>query len=479
MRKLMIICIAAVMTFAFVGMSYAEVQNIKVNGELDVRGFMRRAFNLNASSDTSNNIPRTVSKNNSQDWFMSTTRVGVDADLTDNVSTVVKIVNQRDWGVRGINHTAGMTSYTTNADEFNVNIEEAYVKLSQFFYEPLTVTIGRQPLWFGKGLIVGGNYTNPDPEGNITAKEYTALNKFDAIKASLDFDPVTVDAIYSSIWQNAVGEEDKVDLLGVNAGYKFNSMNAEAEAYYFGKYDNGSVIPWNGAKSRNNVNTFGLRGSLDVIKELNVALEGAYQNGTYLGTPMQFAKIERTAWLADVIAEYSGLKDKFSWKPKFGAEWMFLSGPGDDLGAGDNQAVASGRYRSWDPMFVGRFTSSIRSFIGWFYPSAQYSQINPVTGLYEDSILSNNQSLIGFLSLNPIDSLTLKANYNFYWFADRLTGNRSNYNGSELDVTAKYDYTEDVSFGLLAGFFAPGAAYSQTDSRSTAAQMIGSVKVNF
>ena len=132
-----------------------------------------------------------------------------------------------------------------------------------------------------------------------------------------------------------------------------------------------------------------------------------------------------------------------------------------------------------DPMYVGKFTSSIRNFLGWFYPTSQYSTLNGATGLYEDSVLSNKNEILGYVTLNPIDSLTLKANLNFFWFADRLSGNSSVFNGTEFDVAAKYDYTEDVSFGLLAGIFQPGVAYSRTDSRSTAAQMIGSVKVNF
>lgn len=483
MRKLMILCILAVLAVSFVGIAFAEVQNIKVNGEIDVYGFARRAFNLNASSNTGDTIggARTVSKNNSQSWIMSTTRIGVDADLTDNVSTVVKLVNQRDWDVRGINQNAITTGYVANANEFNINVEEAYVKLSQFFYEPLTLTIGRQPLWFGKGLIVGGNYQNPDPDGNITAPEYTAMNKFDAIRATLDMDAWTIDLLYSKIWENAVGENDNTDLVGANVGYKFNDMNGEAEAYYFGKMDNGTVVPWNGAKNRNIVNTWGLRGSLDILKDLNLALEGAYQNGTYLGTPMQYARRDRHAWAFDGIAEYAGLANQFSWKPKVGAEWQYLSGPSthDDMGPTANK---NGNYRSWDPMYVGKFTNSIRNFIGWFYPSAQYGNamdIDPATGLYVDSALSNKNEMIGYLTLNPIDSLTLRGNLNFLWFTTRLADNRSTFNGTEFDLSAKYDYTEDVSFGLLAGFFAPGAAYSNTDSRSTAAQVVGSVKVNF
>ncbi|MBN2830680.1 MAG: hypothetical protein JXL82_00160, partial [Candidatus Omnitrophica bacterium] len=50
--------------------------------------------------------------------------------------------------------------------------------------------------------------------------------------------------------------------------------------------------------------------------------------------------------------------------------------------------------------------------------------------------------------------------------------------GNAIDITATYDYTEDVQLGLTAGWFAPGKAFD-TSNRRTASQVIGSMKVTF
>ena len=102
---------------------------------------------------------------------MSTVETQIDADLTDNVSAVIRLVNQRDWNIYaksiipgttalGINGRAG-SGYTEDDDAFDLILDLAYVELKEFLYSPLTLKIGRQDLWFGKGLIVGANQPLP------------------------------------------------------------------------------------------------------------------------------------------------------------------------------------------------------------------------------------------------------------------------------------------------------------------------------
>ena len=50
--------------------------------------------------------------------------------------------------------------------------------------------------------------------------------------------------------------------------------------------------------------------------------------------------------------------------------------------------------------------------------------------------------------------------------------------GWEIDLQATYDYTEDVSFGILAGWFVPGDQYSSPND-NTATDIVSSVKVTF
>ena len=61
---------------------------------------------------------------------------------------------------------------------------------------------------------------------------------------------------------------------------------------------------------------------------------------------------------------------------------------------------------------------------------------------------------------------------------DPNSGTRSDEIGWEIDLQATYDYTEDVSFGLLAGWFVPGTFYP-TGNDATAVDVVSSVKVSF
>ena len=100
-------------------------------------------------------------------------------------------------------------------------------------------------------------------------------------------------------------------------------------------------------------------------------------------------------------------------------------------------------------------------------------------------------------SCKPVEDVTVSAVYGYYDQAkstnDTLTGPFL-YNGSTtylstalsgkrhlgdaIDIGATYDYTEDVQFGLTAGWFKPGKAFA-VDNKKNATQLIGSMKVIF
>ena len=84
-------------------------------------------------------------------------------------------------------------------------------------------------------------------------------------------------------------------------------------------------------------------------------------------------------------------------------------------------------------------------------------------------------------SLQPIESLTLKANYNLFWNQEKYSeafSKTKGFIGQEVDLQANWDYTEDVSFNLLAAWFIPGEVYYD-NLNDIAADLVGSVKVSF
>lgn len=502
---------------------YAETQSVKVSGDLTVRGLWRSDYDYRGGSPrdvmavggarnglASDNLgmlntQTLVNQANGADqsWFMSTAEVQVDADLTDNVATCIRILNERDWArtskviVQGTSLSPnGLGGYTPDAEDFNVQLDLAYVKLKNFIYSPLTVTIGRQDLWFGKGFIVGSNqvfnnYNNVNGVNGyqLSAPEYTAQTAFDSVKAVLDYDPWAITAVYSKLWENAIAADDDIDLYGVNVGYKFDNYKAEAEAYWFFKMDHNMETWASNKNSRNNdVQTIGMRGSFDPIDTVTVAGEGAYQFGSYSGNRSNNYQRTRSAFALDFAAEWRGLMDKCAWKPKVAAEYIVYSGDKyDEVNGGDVQQ--SGTYTGWDPMFRGKFDSAIREFVGTYYASYAYPvDINTRRSCQDASFTNQNQIMFSG-SVTPMESLTLKGNVNmFTTFNDyavpdpALPGKaffRGGYIGTEFDGQAIWDYTEDVSFGVLYAFFVPGGDVYYGGNNDVATDFVGTVKVSF
>src|SRR3989338_2858651 len=156
--------------------AYAETQNVKVSGAIDAYWFVRSNYDLRKKNDIAVTPTGTASytgggvtlnnfREDKADYFMSITQLEVSADLTDNVSTVINIVNQRDWNAHQfLDPVASALAATpgNTANEFDLTLDLAYVQMKEIFYSPLTLTVGRQDLVFGRGFIIG--WDPPDPQ---------------------------------------------------------------------------------------------------------------------------------------------------------------------------------------------------------------------------------------------------------------------------------------------------------------------------
>ncbi|MDD5449231.1 MAG: alginate export family protein [Candidatus Omnitrophica bacterium] len=464
MTKIKLFCILALLVLIAVP-AYAEVQNVKVSGDLAARWLLRATYDLDKDSSSA---LATNSSDAVDNFQMTTAEVQVDADLTDNVATVVRLVNQRNWG-----DPQTLRSATPSSNAFDVLVDLANVTLKEFVYSPLTLTIGRQDLWFGKGFIVGAKQR--DPNNSITAKEYTAINSFDAIKATLDFDPWKIDGVYSMLENNVTNKNDDIWMLGANAGYKFDSYNGEAEAYVWHKVDKSGIAYINGnttaATNTNLLTTYGLRGSLEPIANATVAAEGAMQFGRYSVLSSGTSQ-KRQAWALDVSGDY--LFKDVKWTPKVGLEYIVYSGDSDD-----NPSTTNTKWEGWDPMYRGKFDTAIREFQNVYYPTVYRSTYAANTVVDGDSGATNEQQIIVIGSLKPLDVLKFDARFAWFRFMENpRTDNSGKAIGTELDLQLTYDYTEDVSFNLLAGWFFPGG-YWISGQDDTATDLVGTVKVAF
>jgi len=441
--------------------AYAEVQNIKISGDATVRSLFRDNYDLDADNDDSH----------PDNYFMHSLGLNVLADLTDNVGATVRLVSQRDWD-NSNNSTTG-----TSDEEFDVDLDLAYATLKEVIYAPLTLQIGRQDIWLGNGFIVGAKLL--DFNSTISANEYTETAAFDAIRATLDYNPITLDLIYSKVDENTTTTTDDVDLYVINAGYRQDAYNAIIEAYVVTKIDDGPQLqefPANANETdtqTNKVYTYGSRVNLDPRDNLNLAGEVALQYGDYSQVANTATTVRsRRAYALDLMGEYRFPQNQ--WKPKLALEYIVYSGE-------QNTADAdTGDWNAWDAVYRGKFDTAIREFQNYYYETVDRCDGNgDTTEVDMDSGLTNQRQLLLKGTIYPLKQLTVEGTLACFWLDQRAkTGQDTKDIGNELDLLLTYDYSEDLSFNLLAAYFMPGS-YWTDDQNDKALDVVGSMKLTF
>ncbi len=439
------------LAFAFVvgtGLSaYAAVQNMKVGGDLIAGGIVRDNFSLGGNSAAGN---KNADKEN---LFLSQLRVKVDADLTDNVATTVRLINERSWG------QAGGTTIDI------IDIDLAYVTLKEFLYSPLTLTLGRQEIDLGNGLIIS-NSRNYGTFLSGTPSDLSLRKAFDAIRANLNYDPLEVDAIYAKVAENTrrgtvlAPQNDDKDLYGVNVSYNI-TKETKAEGYLF-YLKNASTT----TNKNDNLCVVGGLLSGKPIDNLTASIESAFQLGdrTTTGSTQKDYK----AWALQPILTYDlkGIQKIEKYAPQVSLSCTYLSG---------DKVSTDSRYQLWNPVF---FDQSLNSITHAIIPFSNLQVINLGT------------------SAKPVNDVTLLLDYGYYRLAKKASSLTAPYNdsdgvsygtytltgnkelGSALDICALYDYTEDVQIGLATSMFFPGKAFDSNND-AKAMQVIGSMKVTF
>jgi hypothetical protein len=183
-RKLTLILLAVLAAFVCVP-AFAAVQNIKVSGDITMRGIYHNNYDLEGTDWPDVNMGANKYGEDRDAIFQTAARLRVDADLTDNVTATVSIGNFREWDAVG------------NQAE-DIVIDLANVTLREMLYSPLTVVIGRQNLVFGKQMIIG-NGLLLDPSGTVINREFSPFNGYDAVRGTLDLNPWTIDVVWAKM----------------------------------------------------------------------------------------------------------------------------------------------------------------------------------------------------------------------------------------------------------------------------------------
>ena len=435
MRRSLIAFIVAV---GLCSLAFSATNNIKVSGDITAQA-ITRDLSLGAAG----------SIEDSEDFILSQVRLRFDADLTENVSAVVQLINERLWGVEN----------NANTD---IDLDLAYFTMKEMIYEPLTLIIGRQPLRYGRALIIG----DPDTDNNVSAgsglanvaDDLSLRKSFDAVRAILDYSPLVIDLIYAKIQETNTNVEDDITLAGINAAYQLDE-NTLLEGYFFVKDKDQAIAGDNNDK----VYVVGVRGELAVDEQLSLYGEYAYQFGDYVASAI--APVDHDH--VDAFAVQLGGEYKFNDpnSSKLGLCYTYLSG--DDGDTLDD-------YEAWNPLFedqrVGEIANILFDNTNMWYIKASGStkpreDMTAMLDVYYFHQADRNSSA---LSSNGIIT---NANTDIDQSDDRDLG-------WEIDASLLYDYTEDVQFGLIAGWFIPGDHFTSANDE-TAYSIRATAKVEF
>jgi hypothetical protein len=476
MKKLLVAAIVVLMASP----AFAAIQNVKVSGDITSTFLDRQNFILGDTALYSTGVK-------DQNVFLTQTRLRVDADLSDNVSTTVGLINERAWNAE--NTPSGDTTGYNN--DTNVQLYLASVTMRELLYSPLTVTVGRQVFTYGNGLIMG-NGPNNLSTGNLQyiAQDLSMRTAEDGVKAVLDYKPLTIDMFYFKNSQSAKSIQGlygqngaNSDVYGINANYQLSDpWNTVLEAYMFNRINGNALAGITTSDKGDTLYVPGLRASTNPIKGLNVQAELAFQAGNHPVVAGGTQEAEhREAMAAQLLATYS-LPVLQKYKPAVNASYTYVSGDKNGIeNQGSNPAVKSAQvYTAWDPMFESQGQGTI------------YNTLYP---------LSNMHILALGASANPLEDVNVAATWSGLWAAAQYNAGNPLYIyqpnegsnlyaipystkkdayglGNEYDLNMTYNYTEDVTFGVSLGWYVPGSALASTN-RSTASQAIVDLGVKF
>ena len=184
----------ALCTLGLTSMAFAELQSVKVGGELTT------AYQL------LNNLDYTdVDTRRDGGHFFTTARLDFNYDFTDSVSSKVSLINERDWNLDGDGEEA-----------LSVNLEEGWVLFKNLLQTNFCFQAGRQHLMLGKGIVFA------DARINDSA---TLVNY------SVEADGVLGGQSYTNPWQATTSAFDALKLCyKVADGVSFSSFYAIQES---------------------------------------------------------------------------------------------------------------------------------------------------------------------------------------------------------------------------------------------------------
>ncbi|MCX8082309.1 MAG: alginate export family protein [bacterium] len=410
--------LVAVAVVAMAIPAFSAVESVKVGGDIDIYGIKRM-----------NMYPTYYPYGDEITHLQTNTRVYVQAMLTENVEAMVRLINERIWW--------GSWTEIMPGSDTDIDLDLAYIKVSDILTPGLVLTVGRQEIQFGEGLVVGSAYVPFDtyPTTLPLAQDLGKQKAFDAVRIDYTFNQVPLDltAFGAKIWETL--SDNDGNLYGINLGFKAGDA-ARIEGYYVTLQD---------YAVDEDVSTVGIRATGDLA---GFALKGEYakQFGEWDGA-------DNEGWALLLSGQYNFPQSEMAAYIK--AQLNLYSGNDGDA---DNT------------QWISFFPSNVASRIGAInYILA--TTVNPYG-------LSNARVINVGGGISPVEKVAVSLDWFNVSFMEEAGWNDETAVGNEIDAGLTYKYSEDLSFGLQYGVLLLGDAiqdYFDDDPW----QLIASMKVVF
>lgn len=474
MKKLLGTTLALAM-FIPAGANAELLKNFKASGNLDIQ------------TTSARNVTDFVTRPNTTGAVLNNDRIGhaqtrvivkMDWDLLDDVHSRVTLVKGAEGGA-GASRVYGAAANNITALEAAVSIEEANVKIDKVFGH-VDVTAGRQFYGEEGDLIV---YYGPRSAYGLR------VDALDIFRADWNGEHMSVTGIAGKTADTTVAGVGNAatDLRGIVVSCKMHEM-VKPSLYVYNRVTHatgglGQTAPAFNPTGKNTnlwvagvkakVTSGGFDGSLEVAKNFGE------DRTTFLGQTNGAQSANFKGYAVQLKAAYKiDLSDVGMVKPW--GEFGMGTGDSNFSFAGNNtfQAINTD-YRPGG--IYGRFDSGA--------PAATVLG-NGVAGFAGSSNGLSNRVIWGVgvkATPSSLEKLTVGAafyRYAFHRVAPRVTGQKTSRNiGSEVNVTAKWAHSENVSLKATAGSFKPGAYVADVKGAGAAlnpaVMLAGDVSIKF
>jgi hypothetical protein len=357
--------------------------------------------------------------------------------LNEDVEAAFRLHSIGFWGVEG------STGPTTRYPSVNGTpwVEQAYVHLPHLFNKRADVTIGRQPITLGDGMIVSDDQLG-----------------FNAFRLRLNL-PLRVDAdAFTAKGRETLAGSGDTDLLGVVLG-------TERE---HNRWELAWVQEAHRSATEYVLGVSTLTADRVIRRFVDLRLFGDLKDAYYKAeVALQSGRMTPAGGASSVDIKGMGQRlelgaqsdtERFG---RFGVKALYAAGTGDDAGSpGADQAFRPGFARRWDGLqrsgFGGHFAATLSDA---YDPSAPFS---PTAGGLPPGVSGIKTLGLGVFTVQKVFWIG-SADYYFYDAAVSPTPNKDL--GAELDFDLTFRYTGYVTFSLGADLFFPGKAFSGPTER--------------